>query len=408
MKSDIDRLMNEAQVDAILVTGSGENNPAMVYLTGGLEVTQADYFKIAGEEPILFHSPIERDGAIKAGIPLVSYSVFPYKKLLEEAAGDAILAAAYRYREMFKTVDLQRGKVAVYGEIDLGRGYSILSNLKRFFPDLDFEISTEQDILRRARVTKDSAEILRIRKVGEATIQIVSEIANFLSSHRTKRDTLVKSNGDPLTIGDVKTKLRVMLAERNLQAENTIFAIGREAGVPHNMGGPNSPLRLGETIIFDAYFQESGGGYWYDFTRTWCLGFAPDQAQQLYEQVALVHRQVAANIEAGKSFHQYQIMASEMFDEMGHATIESQPDTRNGYVHGLGHGVGLEIHEMPSSAADLPENILKPGMIITIEPGLYYPENGMGIRIEDTYFIDSDGKAKKLVDYPWELVLSVS
>ena len=82
------------------------------------------------------------------------------------------------------------------------------------------------------------------------------------------------------------------------------------------------------------------------------------------------------------------------------------PETTEGYVHSLGHGVGLNIHERPWSgltASD--DNLLKPGVVITIEPGLYYPDKGMGFRIEDTYWVRPDGKIELLVEYPYDFVL---
>lgn len=408
MKEDIDRLMEENEVDALWVTGSGQQNPAMVYMTGGIEVSRADYIKIAGAPPVLFHSPIERDGAVKAGVSLISYAQFPLSQLIREAGGNTYLANAYLYRDMFAAIGLQKGKVAVYGEADLGRGFSVIANLKRFYPSLDFEIHPQQDVIRKARAVKSAEEIEQIRQMGKTTVEIVDAIAGFLKTHTVKNENLIKADGSPLTIADVKTKMRMLLAEHNVLASGTIFAIGRDAGVPHNEGTPESILSLGQTIIFDAFFQEAGGGYWYDFTRTWCLGYAPDNVKRFHEQVAMVHRQVAETIREGDSFHRYQLMACEMFADWGHATIEDDPMTMEGYVHGLGHGVGLDIHELPSSGSDIPENILEPGMVITIEPGLYYPDHGFGIRIEDTYVIDQGGKARKIVDYPWELVLPIS
>jgi Xaa-Pro aminopeptidase len=78
-----------------------------------------------------------------------------------------------------------------------------------------------------------------------------------------------------LTIGDVKRKINLWLAERDaVPSEGFIFAQGRDAGIPHSQGNPDDMLRLGQTIIFDIYPQERGGGYFYDFTRTWSLGYA--------------------------------------------------------------------------------------------------------------------------------------
>jgi Xaa-Pro aminopeptidase len=241
---------------------------------------------------VLFHSPIERDGAVKAGLSLRSYAEFSFEQLFEEARGDVSLAEALRYKKMFESLELTRGRVAVYGIIDLGIAYNHLSKLKKFFPEIDFDISPEQDVISKARVTKDTQELSRIKRMGVLTTQIVGNIADYLTSHRVKNEVLLLNDDTPLTISDVKRKIRYLLIENNIQANETIFAIGRDAGVPHNNGNPASIIKLGETIIFDAFFQEIGGGYFYDFTRTWCLGYAPDEVQKVHHDVKEVYDQI--------------------------------------------------------------------------------------------------------------------
>ncbi len=79
-----------------------------------------------------------------------------------------------------------------------------------------------------------------------------------------------------------------------------------------------------------------------------------------------------------------------------------------GYVHSLGHGLGLNIHERPWSGLSVDEsNRLQPGVVITIEPGLYYPEKGMGVRIEDSYWVRPDGRMEILAEYPYDFVLKM-
>ena len=93
---------------------------------------------------------------------------------------------------------------------------------------------------------------------------------------------------------------------------------------------------------------------------------------------------------------------------MGHPTILKTPETEEGYVHSLGHGVGLHIHERPfSGVTAAPDEILSPGTIITIEPGLYYPSRGMGVRLENTYWVRPDGAFETLVNPALDLVLPV-
>ncbi len=408
MKTEIEQFMQELKVDALLVSGAGRSNPAMVYLTGGIEVERADLFVFAGKAPVLFHAPIERDGAAQAGISMRSYNEIDYANLIREANGDTTLANAYRYREIFRSVGLVKGKVAVYGCNDIGRWHHVLSKLREFFPALEFVHSEGADVLRRARAVKSPAELERIRKMGVLTTQVVGEIQDFITGHSVKNEVLIKSDGSPLTIADVKKHLRILLAERNILESGTIFSIGRDAGVPHQTGNPASVLRLGETIIFDAFFQEAGGGYFYDFTRTWCLGNANDEVWRAYEQLQGIYSSVVDAVRAGTSFYAYHKMACDLYEALGHATLQSNPQTENGYVHGLGHGVGLEVHELPTAQADVPESILKEGMVLTIEPGLYYPERGYGMRIEDTYWVGEDGRLKRMVEYPQDLILKVS
>jgi Xaa-Pro aminopeptidase len=221
-------------------------------------------------------------------------------------------------------------------------------------------------------------------------------------------EVLLKEDGTPLTIGDVKGKIALWLAERGaVDVEGLIFAIGRDAGVPHSVGDPNDLMALGRTIVFDIFPAEKGGGYFYDFTRTWSLGYATPEAQALYDQVHEIYDRAVENLDLNASFIDYQRMTCEYFETKGHQTPLNTKSPLEGYVHSLGHGVGLNIHERPASSLTLADadNILKPGVVITIEPGLYYPEKGMGFRIEDTYWVCPDGRIELLAEFPYDFVL---
>ena len=92
---------------------------------------------------------------------------------------------------------------------------------------------------------------------------------------------------------------------------------------------------------------------------------------------------------------------------MGHPTVRTNRTTEVGYVHSLGHGIGLRVHEKPWST-DInpsPTDILAPGSAFTLEPGLYYPDRGLGVRIEDSLWVTPEGKFEIFVDYPKDLVL---
>jgi Xaa-Pro aminopeptidase len=110
----------------------------------------------------------------------------------------------------------------------------------------------------------------------------------------------------------------------------------------------------------------------------------------------------------GKPFKDYQQMTCEQFSAQGHPTIMEDPQTQRGYVHSLGHGIGLNIHERPWSGISSDEkDCLVPGSVFTIEPGLYYPEKGMGVRLENSLWVRPDGEIELLAEYPMDLVLPV-
>lgn len=407
MKADLDQLLKDHQADAVWVTGPAQHNPAMVYMTGGGHMTQADVIKPRGQDAILCHAPMERDEAARTGLVTVNYAKYPLKERLKLAEGNRLTAHALLYKNIFEEIGLTSGKILVYGKTDAGKHYAILNKLHELLPDLSFQGDLDDAVLLQAMATKDHDEIERIRQMGKVVISVVSRVADFLTDHPVEEEILIKADGLPLRIGDVKSKINLWLAELGAEnPEDTIFAIGRDAGVPHSSGTPSDPIKLGQTIVFDIFPCEKGGGYFYDFTRTWCLGYAPQGAIDLYDQVKSVYDQVVAELETGQNAAIYQNRTCDLFEGLGHKTTRKDPGTENGYVHSLGHGVGLNIHEKPwFSREDDPSNTLTPGSVFTIEPGLYYPERGMGVRLEDTYYVTSEGEFKKFVDYPMDLVL---
>ncbi len=398
MKSDLDALMKDKNLDAILVLGDAEHNPPMTYLVGGGHVSDAVLIKKRNEEPVLFCNAMERDEAAKSGLKIIPVRRAPITEFIEAST------------ELFRAHGVSSGRVGVYGKTDLSEALLLLDLLRPAFPDVVFlgETSAES-IFMRAMETKDEKEVARIRRMGEITTEVVGMVADYLTSSEVRDDeVLLKEDGSPLLIGDVKGKIALWLAERGaVNTEGCIFAIGRDAGIPHSMGNPTDMLRLGQTIVFDIFPGETGGGYFYDFTRTWSLGYATPEAQKLFDEVETVYEKVIENLDLNARFKDYQQLVSEEFNKNGHNTpIHTTGLLTEGYVHSLGHGLGLNVHERPSSRhTDGDDNLLKAGVVVTIEPGLYYPEKGMGVRIEDSFWVRPDGKMEILANYPYDFVL---
>ncbi len=408
MKSDLDILMKSKNLDAILVFGNAEHNPPMTYLTGGGHVSAATLIKKRDKAAVLFCNAMEREEAAKSGLNVRLYDEYPWQDMLEEAGGDTAKMAAMRLNRIFLEMEIS-GRVGIFGHVELGGMFATLIFFQMLMPSVELVGETrENSLFMVAMETKDETEVARIRRMGKITTEVVRLTADYLTSCEvSSSQVLLDENGADLKLGAVKAKINLWLAERGASpTEGFIFAIGHDAGVPHSQGNPADLMRLGQTIVFDIYPQEQGGGYFYDFTRTWSLGYATPETQKLFDQVYHAYNKIVENIDLNANFKDYQMLTCEIFEKDGHPTPRTQPGSLQGYIHSLGHGVGLNIHERPWSgltASD--DNLLKPGVVMTIEPGLYYPDQGMGVRIEDTYWVRPDGVFEILADYPYDFVL---
>jgi Xaa-Pro aminopeptidase len=409
VKSDVDRLMRKAKLDALLIKGDTSHNPSMVYFTGIAHVSGAYLIKARDQDPILFHYPMEREEAQSTGLGTRDLTAYDIPGLIEEAGGDTRQAEAELLKNIFQEYGLS-GRISLYGQAEIGPSFGSLSLLEKSLPEVQLVgEEAHQSVLIRARATKDEGEVAHIRKMGGITAAVVGEVATFLAAHRAKRGILVNAHGDPLTIGEVKRRINLWLTMRGAEnPKGTIFATGRDSGIPHSAGRDEDYLELGKPIVFDIYPCESGGGYFHDCTRTWCLGYAPDPVLELYEHVRAVYDEVYASLEAGKPCRDFQLLTAEKFSDKGHPTVVEDAKTQRGYVHSLGHGLGLAVHEGPSfSHLESNRDLLQSGAVITVEPGLYYPERDMGVRIEDTVWVRPDGQLESLTSFPKDLVIQV-
>ncbi len=409
MRTELDRILQEAGIDAIWVNGNLYNNPDMVYMTGIRHVNHADLFKRVGKEPTLFHVvDMEREEAAKSGMTTQAYfSQQPLTAYVKKCDGKEEKAIALRVKEAMAAYGLTEGTVAISGKTALGPFYAVLQALKPMLPNVRFKSFYSDSPFLKARMTKSADEVGQIRKMGQITTSVMRRVQQFLQGCAVKEEIIIHDDGQPVTVRDVKSRINQWLAA--LGADNpeaTIFAIGRDGGIPHNTGNPDDVIMLGKPIVFDIFPCESGGGYFYDMTRTWCLGYAPHTVKDLYDTVLRVHHQIIDALKPKTLFTDYQRMACDLFAKERHTTLAEDKTTRKGYLHSIGHGLGLAVHEKPFSGAtaDL-DDILKPGVVFTIEPGLYYPEEGMGMRIEDTIYLNEENGFEILADYPYDLVI---
>lgn len=408
MRADLDRLMAERNLDALLVMGDARGNTVLNYLTGGAQLEGALVTKRRGGPLTLIHGSMERDTAAATGLKLVdrdnNYNSYT---LLQKQEGNALEARADLLAQVVRDQGLS-GRLGVYGSVDAGAAYALLQRLNQL---IDGEIVGEygDSLFTLARQTKDDREIAELREAGRLTCAVVGDVRDYIQSQQVRGEVVIRADGEPLTIGDVKAFIRARQLQYGLiEDHECIFAQGRDAGVPHNGGNPAMPLRLGQSIVFDI-FPTVSSGYFHDLTRTWSLGYATEEVLAAWEQTRQIFATVMGALELGRPCRDYQVMTCEYFERAGHPTPMSHPGTQVGYVHGLGHGVGLDIHEQPSlSHAAGNVTALQPGHVVSVEPGLYYPERGFGVRIEDTVAFTEAGELVNLTHFPYDLVVPMN
>jgi Xaa-Pro aminopeptidase len=406
MKSDLDTLMAERGLDGLLVMGDSAGNAVMNYLTGGIHLERALVLKRRGEPLTLIHGSMERDNAAQSGMVLVDRDqVYNQAQLLQKHQGDRLAAAVDYLGQVIRDQRLV-GRLGVYGQMDPGEALTLLTRLQDDVEDVELVGEYGASLFSLARETKDDQEIARLQEAGRLTCQVVGELQEYIQGHRVRDAVVVKPDGAPLTIGDAKVFLRSrFIAHGLVEDHDTIFSQGRDAGVPHNSGNPADPLRLGQTLVLDI-FPRGAGGYFHDLTRTWCLGYAPDEVQEAWDQCKEIFDRLMGMLAVGQPCRDLQLETCRYFESKGHATPLSQPGTHEGYVHSLGHGIGLDIHEGPSlSAVAGNETLLQPGHVFSVEPGLYYPSRGFGVRIEDSVAFTESGELVNLSNYPYDLVI---
>ena len=414
MKSDIPNLMRDRNLDAIVVAGNTDVCSDLAYLTGGAALEGAVYIQRQSGETTLIASDLEREVAEETGNPVRLWSEWDIGHYMKAHEGDKLAAAIAQWSDLLRDLNIA-GRVGFYGQGtgarvlvgDTGAGYVFLNALTAANPHIEIVGELAPNLFSLARETKDAAELATMRRVGVLTGEVIANVIAFIQAHRIRDDVVIKTNGNPLTIGDVKAHISMELARRNLdEAHENILAQGRDAAIGHNRGQPDMALRLGQTIVFDIFPRDRAAGYFHDITRTFFLGYAPPLLAERWRQVKTIFDHLLDELRIGELCSHYQAITCDFFENLGYPTIRTDSKTQRGYTHNLGHGVGRDIHEAPTLRLIAGNTTrLQPGHVISVEPGLYDPDEGWGIRIEDTVAFDSEGKLINLSTAPYDMVI---
>ncbi len=248
-----------------------------------------------------------------------------------------------------------------------------------------YEVHPAADPFYPERMVKSEEEIAHITATLRATEDALATAIELIRNAQVRDDSVLWIGGKPLTAELVRKTMHLTLMERDCVGQHTIIACGVQAVDPHNEG--SGPLRANEPIVIDVFPQHATTRYFADLTRTVVKGRASDTVRRMFEAVkagqAIAYRMIHDGVD-GSAIHQAIL---ESFTRQGFCTGE-QDGRMQGFFHGTGHGVGLEIHE-PPRISPRPDT-LRSGMVVTVEPGLYYLDAG-GMRLEDMVVVTADG-----------------
>jgi len=314
--------------------------------------------------------------------------------------------SAYDYRERVSELGRETGRGAVVADFLADHGVDGVAVPGRFplgtadgLRDSGVTVRVdEDDAVAGIRAVKTTEEVEHVRRAQRANERAMAAAESLIDSATVVEDVLHR-DGDPLTSEDVRREIELTLVREGCALDETIVACGAAAADPHDRG--SGPLRADEPIVVDIFPRDKETRYHADMTRTFLKGTPTPTLREWFD---LTDRARQAGLDAvapgvtGAAVHD---AVCDVYEDAGLPTLRSDPDAETGFIHSTGHGVGLDVHELPRIAPDGGE--LEPGNVITIEPGLYDPDVG-GVRIEDLIVVTENGY-ENLTEYPVELVL---
>jgi Xaa-Pro aminopeptidase len=398
LRERLEEEMGRRGIEAVIAYGESRSNPNFYYLTRVLIPRGGLFFKAIGSDPVLVVSEVDLGLASKG----FEGAVTTFSELIGKPPRDPADAIALSIKELLRRNGVS--KVAIYARGEFSASLRIWERLR----EGGFEVIVEQypSLVDSMRELKTEEERRRISEIGRSVVEVFESICELLGKCRIRGNS-VYHGGRPLRVGDLKSLAMVELAERGLvPAEGIIISSGRRSSDPHYPGSRRDPIRKGYPIVIDI-FPRGEDCYFFDMTRTFLIGrsAAIERMHSLVVRAQGLAKDVLA--EGGRASEAMDA-ACELFERNGFETIrgrlEGGPIPRRGFIHSLGHGVGLTIGERPflRHGEDYP---LREGHAFTIEPGLYDPRLG-GVRVEDLFFFEG-GKIRAATGrlFPQELVI---
>ena len=405
--------LGELGCEALLVVAGSAGDPDLApFLGGPVHLGQALLVAPRGSPPRLAYlTAMEREEAAAAGLPLVTPEEMEVLRAAEEAPEPAAWLAWVIGRALAAS-GVAPGRVALAGRAPAGDLVGACAALAR----QGWQWVPGNDLVRLLRKRKRAPELAGIRHAAAAATAAMRAVAGCLAAARVSGAGGASGgpgggalwlDGRPLTVGRLRAEAaRVMAASGAEQPHGNILALGEEAGVPHSAGSDERPLREGEPLVVDLFPRGAGRErppLFADCSRTFCAGQPPPAVARACAAVLEALAVARSLAVPGARGWDLQEAVCLRLEEAGYPTPLHHPGTTRGYVHNLGHGIGYELHEPPifRKVAGA-EGVLARGDVFTLEPGLYDPEAGWGVRVEDLYHLGPGG-LEVLTPLPYDL-----
>jgi len=261
------------------------------------------------------------------------------------------------------------------------------------------ELAVERDVFDDRRRAKTATEIEGIRRAQRAC-EAALDASRELLRRAQANGAGLEVDGEPLTCERIKRVIEDVFADHEVEGSDMIVAHGPQTAVGHNQG--SGQIAPNEPIVFDLFPRDKATGCYSDMTRTYVVGEPSDEVKEWHALVQRALETSTAGVKPGVNGRTLFEQVCDQFQAAGFKTqLNKEPGEvlEDGFFHSLGHGVGLEVHELPSLGRA--GHDLVPGDVVTIEPGLYRSGYG-GLRLEDIVLVTEDGH-EVLTDYPYDL-----
>jgi Xaa-Pro aminopeptidase len=363
--------MNDS--DNVLIVADSDRDANMLYAVGMFVPDPFIYFRIDGKCNIVVPD-LEMDRARKKASHCRIYSynqcIDKLRRKTKRPGMAAVINLLFRERQLRKVFVPANFPHGLAREL---RNYKIKVRVKKggIFPGREFKNSDE------------------IKKISGALIMAevgLAEGIQALKSSKVLRDGKLTYHGVPLTSEKLRGIIETAIVQAGGTACRTIVAGGRQACDAHEPG--HGPLRANEPIVLDVFPRSSKTGYFGDITRTVVRGRASEAARRAYDTVARAQEIALTQLQPQTRAVDVHKAVLAYFDSQGYKTSKKNGRSE-GFLHGTGHGLGMEINEAPRMGVNS-NDILAAGQVVTIQPGLYYSEIG-GIRLEDVAVITPQG-----------------